>query len=174
MLLILRGLPGSGKTYLAENSEESKHQENMRICSSCQLFKRRGDPASVDASEMGIGEAYCRTRFLEAMEASVPLVVIDDIHSQLWEYVLYKHIACAFGYTCYVMELHCPEPEDILACYQHCSTGQSLEHFQKLAHGWKKDPDAVAIKPWFKDPPQNTTASKSLLGLIGPHSPLDL
>ena len=167
MLVILRGIPGSGKTYLAENSLEAKERGRVRVCGSQQLFQKTDNAACVDPSEMNIAEAYCRTRFFEALEVSVPLVVIDGVHSQLWEYLVYKRVARAFGYTCRVLEIRCTDPEDIRACQQYCTSRRSLESLVDLVQSWQDDPEAVAIQPWFRKSKFQRGSERSLKELVG-------
>lgn len=150
-VLIMRGIPGSGKTHLVENSVEAKGRSGYTYCSARQLFHKTG--ASVpDPSELNIAEAYCRSCFLDAMVNLCPFVVVDGVHSKCWEYAVYKCLARAFGYAFHVLEIQVKQPEDIKLCQQNCNSGIQLEQLLEDVQGWEDDPGATVIEPWFNKP----------------------
>lgn len=150
-VLIMRGIPGSGKTHLVENSVEAKGRSGYTYCSARQLFHKTG--ASVpDPSELNIAEAYCRSCFLDAMVNLCPFVVVDGVHSKCWEYAVYKCLARAFGYAFHVLEIQVKQPEDIKLCQQNCNSGIQLEQLLEDVQDWEDDPGATVIEPWFNKP----------------------
>ena len=150
-VLIMRGIPGSGKTHLVENSAEATGRSGYTYCSARQLFHKTG--ASVpDPSEMNIAEAYCRSCFLDAMANLSPFVVVDGVHSKCWEYAVYKCLARAFGYAYHVLEIRVTQPEDIKLCQQNCSSGKRLEELLEDVQDWEEDPEATVKQPWFSKP----------------------
>ena len=149
-VLIMRGIPGSGKTHLVENSVEAKCQSGYTYCSAKQLFHKTG--ASVpDPSELNIAEAYCRSCFLDAMANLCPFVVVDGVHAKSWEYAVYKYLARAFGYACHVLEIRVTQPEDIKSCQQNCNSELQLEQRLEDVQDWEEDPEAIVIEPWFHE-----------------------
>lgn len=150
-VLIMRGIPGSGKTHLVENSVEATGQSGSTYCSARQLFHKTGNLAP-DPSELNIAEAYCRSCFLDAMTNLCPFVVVDGIHSKCWEYAIYKFLARAFGYACHVLEIRVTQPEDIKLCQQNGSSGTQLEQLLEDVQDWEEDPEATVIEPWFRKP----------------------
>ena len=150
-VLIMRGIPGSGKTHLVENSVEATGRSGYTYCSARQLFHKTG--ASIpDPSELNIAEAYCRSCFLDAMANLCPFVVVDGVHSKCWEYAVYKCLDRAFGYTCHVLEIRVTQPEDIKLCQQNCSSGTQLEQLLEDVRDREEDPEATVIEPWFSKP----------------------
>lgn len=150
-VLIMRGIPGSGKTHLVENSVEAKGRSGYTYCSARQLFHKTG--ASVpDPSELNIAEAYCRSCFLDAMVNLCPFVVVDGVHSKCWEYAVYKCLARAFGYAFHVLEIQVKQPEDIKLCQQNCNSGIQLEQLLEDVQDWEDDRGATVIEPWFNKP----------------------
>lgn len=150
-VLIMRGIPGSGKTHLVENSVEATGRNGYTYCSARQLFHKTGNSAP-DPSELNIAEAYCRSCFLDAMANLCPFVVVDGVHSKCWEYAVYKCLARAFGYACNVLEIRVTQPEDIKLCQQNCSSGIQLEQLLEDVQDWEEDPEATVIEPWFRKP----------------------
>lgn len=148
VLLILRGIPGSGKTHLVENLEEAREPGGFTYCNSRQLFHKKGALA-LDICELNIAEAYCRSCFLDAMANLCPFVVVDDVHAKCWEYAVYKCLGQAFGYTCHVLEIRVSEPEDIKSCHQNCDSELQLKQLLEYVQEWEEDTTATIIKPWF-------------------------
>lgn len=152
MVLVMRGIPGSGKTHLVENSVEARGQSgSYTYCSARQLFYKTGASAP-DPSELNIAEAYCRSCFLDAMANLCPFVVVDGVHTKCWEYAVYKCLARAFGYAFHVLEIQARQPEDIKLCHQNCSSGIQLEQLLEDVQDWEDDHAATVIEPWFNKP----------------------
>ena len=149
VVLIMRGIPGSGKTHLVENSVEAKEQSRFTYCNSRQLFHKKG-VSTLDLSELNIAEAYCRSCFLDAMANLCPFVVVDGVHTKCWEYAVYKCLGQAFGYRCHVLEIRVTEPDDIRSCHQNCNSELRLEQLLEDVQDWEEDPEATIIEPWLK------------------------
>ena len=65
---------------------------------------------------------------------------------------MYKCLARAFGYACYVLEIRVTQPEDIKLCQRNCSSGIQLEQLLEDVQDWEEDPEATVIEPWFSKP----------------------
>ena len=148
VVIIMRGIPGSGKTHLIENSEEARESGGLTYCNSGQLFQKKGAIA-LDLCELNIAEAYCRSCFLDAMANLCPFVVVDGVYTKCWEYAVYKSLGQAFGYTCHVLEVRVSEPEDIKSCHQNCNSELQLKQLLGYVQDWEEDTTATIIKPWF-------------------------
>lgn len=147
-VVILRGIPGSGKTHLVQNSVEAHEQKGYVYCSAKQLFHKTGSFIP-DITELNIAEAYCRTCFMDAIATEQCFVVVDGIHSKCWEYAVYKYLAHAFGYRCHVLEIRVTKPEEIKWCLQSNTSGAHMEELLETVQEWEDDPDAVVTEPWF-------------------------
>ena len=151
VVLIIRGIPGSGKTFLVENSVEAKDGTGLTYCNSQQLFQRPGI-FRLDQSELNIAEGYCLTCFIDAVVNLHSFIVVEGVYAQCWEYAIYKHLAHVFGYACHVLEMGVTDPETIKLCHKSCASRLSLEQLLGLFEHWESDPAATIIEPWFKKP----------------------
>ena len=151
VVLIVRGIPGCGKTHLIENSTESQQGTGIAVITNTQLFQRAGN-TSVEQTELSISETYGRIRYLESLASGIPLVVVDDVHSQRWEYTLQLRLARGFGYECRVLEISCVDSAAIKLCHKHCRSGTSIEQLTLMVETWESDPDAALTPPWFSKP----------------------
>ncbi|CAG9562467.1 unnamed protein product [Danaus chrysippus] len=111
-LIILRGAPGSGKTFLAHKIIDTIYNKrnnnyNMHIFSTDQFFIRKG-----------VYE-YCRNRLSEAhdwnqkraygaMRQGISPVIIDNTNSEIWEMKPYVESGVKFGYIIEVLEPDTP------------------------------------------------------------------
>ena len=164
-VLIMRGIAGSGKTHLVENSVEALEQKGYAYCSAKQLFHKAGGSAP-DVAELNIAEAYCRSCFLDALATQQCVIVVDGVHTKCWEYEVYKYLGRAFGYTCHVLEIRVTKPEDIKVCLQSNKSGVQMEELLEAVEGWEDDPVASVTEPWFKKPEALKHKSISLKQLL--------
>lgn len=99
LMIVLRGLPGSGKSTWA-----ARHHPEAVICSADHFFEGP-DGYRFDESRLGEAHAACAAKAIEAMAAGAPTVVVDNTHSQPWEWRVVSAAARALGYRLEVVDL---------------------------------------------------------------------
>ena len=102
-LVIMRGLPGSGKSTMAERLIK-KFINIYRgaiacKCSADDYFTDDCGNYSFDASKLGKAHGHCRWKASTAMESEIPLVVIDNTNTSLREMRPYIDLGKKFGYA---------------------------------------------------------------------------
>ena len=109
-VVIMRGLPGSGKSYLAQNCQEM-------LCNRVQTEVISADDYFTEGAEYRFNPAiafkahqYCLKRFLDSLANGKKLVVIDNTNTQHWEYRIYTYICDILGYQCHILEIPCFNP----------------------------------------------------------------
>lgn len=101
-LIIMRGLPGSGKSTLISKLEE---QYNMKatICSADYFWygDREHTPENYqfDLSKIGSAHKWCQSNAKKAMERGDQLIIIDNTNLTLKEYKVYALTGAENGYT---------------------------------------------------------------------------
>jgi predicted kinase len=89
-LLVLRGLPGSGKTTYAKNL-------NGIICSADDFFCAKG-VYLFDRNSLQDAHDYCYNKVVAAMEQEMKLIILDNTNTRRSEYSRYVEAAKEHGY----------------------------------------------------------------------------
>lgn len=145
--VILRGLPGSGKSFLADRIiEETVKNPEGHVLSADKFFINRGQ---YKFKAEKLPEAHDVTQKLFAQRASQgasPLIV-DNTNTSYWEMYYYLQVAVQYGYVIEIMEPQTPWKfaegklvsknqhsvpiESIKRMKERYETGVSLEHLLK-------------------------------------------
>ncbi|NXL99405.1 N4BP2 protein, partial [Tyrannus savana] len=160
VLVLLRGVPGSGKSYLARNLLEDN--PGGIILSTDDYFNKNGQ-YHYDPSCLGEAHDWNRKRAKEAFEMGISPIIIDNTNIQAWEMKPYVVLAQQFKYEVIFREpdtwwkfkpkelerrnIHGVSKEKIkrmLERYERCLTVRSILDSsvpdKSEAAGWSEDP----------------------------------
>lgn len=101
--ILLRGLPGSGKSTKAKKLAG----ENGKIFSTDDFFVNEDGKYIFDKKSLGKAHTWNQTRTLEAIWDRVPTIIIDNTNTTLKELKSYKRhieLALVFGYAVSIEE----------------------------------------------------------------------
>jgi tRNA uridine 5-carbamoylmethylation protein Kti12 len=129
-VLIMRGLPGSGKSTVAR--ELAKAVPDSLIVSADDFFM--GGP--IDVKALGHAHAFCQKKFAEALRNGTELVIVDNTNTTKGEIRPYAEKALEFGYELNVMEVPC-DVETSVARNVHNAPRATIE---KMAHNLANSP----------------------------------
>ncbi|KFZ49592.1 NEDD4-binding protein 2-like 2 [Podiceps cristatus] len=134
LLLILRGLPGSGKSTL---SRILLGQSRDGIVFSTDDYFRQQDGYTYNAAQLGDAHDWNQKRAKQAMDQGKSPVIIDNTNTQAWEMKPYVEVALEKGYR---VEFHEPDtwwkfdPEELEKRNKHGVTrekiAQMLERYE--------------------------------------------
>jgi predicted kinase len=102
-VIILRGLPGSGKTTYAE-----KFFQGAEVVSADHFFMVVGE-YKYDPAKIGDAHANCFRRFVRLMIQGFQDVVVDNTNISAWEISPYILAANAYNYQPTILEFECDE-----------------------------------------------------------------
>lgn len=105
VMLIMRGVPGSGKSTLVHTIVEG-FPESL-VCSADHYFEKENGEYVFDGKLLKDAHADCQRRARDAMSGGVPLVVIDNTCVKYWEYKKYEAMAAEAGYQVQIASLEC-------------------------------------------------------------------
>lgn len=115
-LLILRGLPGSGKSTYAKKFAEkfSKlYGFNVVKCSADDYFTDSDGNYNFDASKLGAAHGFCKSKAEQAMRSGTKLVIIDNTNTTNKEMKPYLEMAKRYDYRVHQKVIGGQSEEDI-------------------------------------------------------------
>ena len=138
--IILRGLPGSGKSYLAEQYYQPYQGQFLReqvIHSTDSYFYRQGrycfDPALLPENH-----ARNLAAFIQALAENLPLVICDNTNICHWEFLAYQTAAEALGYEVSIETVGSPkDPQHQQTCYERNQHGLTLQTIRQMGKAFQ-------------------------------------
>jgi len=98
-LLLLRGLPGAGKTTLARTLLELTGDRHLVAMMAADDFFVGDDGVyRFDASRLSEAHESCRQKTEMAMGMGIPLVIVHNTFSRNWEMAAYRELAVENDY----------------------------------------------------------------------------
>jgi predicted kinase len=133
-ICIMRGLPGSGKTFLATSLSSA------RIASADDWFRDLWTGQyEYNAAQIQQAHAYCMGRAEAFMALDVPLVVVDNTNVRLAHMAPYLNMAERYGYAVRVLIPNTPWAHDPAQCHARCQHGVPLEVIKRLHAEFEAD-----------------------------------
>jgi len=132
LLVLMRGLPGSGKSYYARTTFP-----DATILSTDEYFMVGGEYC-FDPQKLGHAHGWNQWRAKKALEAGHETIVIDNTHTQLWEMDAYKQLAKENGYTVEIHQSTAEWRNDPVACHEKQTHGVPLETVHRMAARWEE------------------------------------
>ncbi|CAI8031594.1 NEDD4-binding protein 2-like 2 [Geodia barretti] len=170
IVIALRGVPGSGKSFLTTHcSEYLTDSASVAICSADFYFMKGGD-YKYSTKLLPMAHTYCLDLFLRALAEGKQLIVVDNTHSRKWEYEIYSYISSILGCRYHVLEIPCPSQktlESYRSRNQHkIDEKTALNIFKR----WEVDETTLLVPPSLAYPRMisNTPPVYSLVSLCSP------
>ena len=148
---ILRGLPGSGKSFLTQRLKQQVSGRPFKVCSADDYFETKGTAAEYDfhAEKLDAAHQHCLDTFLEAIRSGASTVVVDNTHVQRWEYSVYVRLAQLFGYGLRILEIPCPDVAMAKVFAARCQHKVLTPTVLRMHERWEKDQRATTVPAWL-------------------------
>lgn len=171
-VVILRGLPGSGKSSLATSLPLSTQSasgsvlsrdfltqlthgirkpdssSDWFICSADNFFLDEQGRYCFNPTLISNAHEACFTQFVQALENRTQRIVVDNTNSQYWEYRRYQALAQALGWRVSILEMQCPSLEVLSLINSRNTHGVSPEISTRMWNRWEIDAESVLVKPY--------------------------
>jgi predicted kinase len=138
-LLILRGISGAGKNHYIEHELSGR---SPFVVSADDFFMEQG-VYKFNALKLGEAHGACFRQAIEAAQAKVKLLVVNNTTTSIAEIAPYAALGQAYGYDTVIRTLRCP-PEVAVARGQH---GVSLSGAERMARNLDKG--TAELPPWW-------------------------
>jgi predicted kinase len=97
-LILLRGLPGSGKTTLAKIILQLRSTDEPEVLSADDFFEDKEGEYNFDPSKIKEAHNYCQFRCSERMRQQKVKIVVANTFTQEWEMDEYFKMAERYNY----------------------------------------------------------------------------
>jgi predicted kinase len=97
-LILLRGLPGSGKTTLAKTILQLRESDEPEILSADDFFISENGEYDFDSAKIKEAHQYCQFRCSERMRQQKAKIVVANTFTQEWEMKIYFEMAERYNY----------------------------------------------------------------------------
>ncbi|KDO29114.1 hypothetical protein SPRG_06170 [Saprolegnia parasitica CBS 223.65] len=137
-VVILRGLPGSGKSTLSRRvlAMATAADATNVLCSADLCFESPGG-YYYEKSKLGDAHTACKEAFHAALADKVAVIVVDNTHSQLWEYEAYVTGALEAAYAVTVLEVQCDDMAMAQRMMYRNSHGVSFDVIARMHQRWE-------------------------------------
>jgi len=142
-VIILRGLPGSGKTSLVSKIEK-EYNLPATICSADDYFyfekEHVAENYKFNKNLLSQAHAYCKNKFLEALKLKDKLIIVDNTNIKLRDFSWYVKQADSFEYSVLICSICGGTTEEHLSSNVH---NVPLETIERMASGFIETPEKI-------------------------------
>lgn len=143
-LILVRGLPGSGKSYLAEKLQ----QEFIKAGLTCSVYSTDDffvydNNYNFDPTLLSVAHTWNRGRVMRSMMKKVDVIIVANTFTKTWEVEPYYNDSKKFGYT---LELKQPKTAwafDKEECFKRNTHGVPLEVIDSMVDRWESTEQIV-------------------------------
>ncbi|KAG2783477.1 hypothetical protein PC116_g18101 [Phytophthora cactorum] len=162
VVVILRGIPGSGKSTLGREIEAICRYRGVALTAcSADLFFETPRGYVFDVRKLGAAHSKCKGDFTKAVQGGIPrnhggrrynqhVVLVDNTSTQRWEYEPYEDIARSHGSRVHIMEMKCTDALMASRMGQRNSHGVPPDKVVSMFMRWEKDSRAHSFTPQFE------------------------
>jgi len=166
VLILLRGLPGSGKSHLANWLAE---EYSGNVASADHYFVDKKDGAyKFQASDLPQAHASCQEKVRQWMSLGTPCIIVDNTHSRLSEYQAYLDFANDYGYTnVWILEIHCRDKAQAHEFAHRNQHGVPPGQVLKMLSRWQSDDRAQLLSPYNPTSSNDSNKNPTSMAPVG-------
>jgi adenylylsulfate kinase-like enzyme len=141
IVIIMRGLPGSGKSTFVNTILTAANEKNILtcVCSADHFFVNENGKYVFDPRYLRQAHNACAAKFAKALCDKIPIVIVDNTNTTRWEYEQYVKQALDKGYIVKLKEITPQTNNDIITFYERCLHNVPLKKLEEMAARWQRD-----------------------------------
>jgi predicted kinase len=139
--IIMRGLPGSGKSTWIQENEPNFYSY------SADHYHTKGGVYQFDPSKVREAHNWCLGRFAQGSSDGCPQIAVDNTNVRAFEFAPYYRLAEAFGYQVDIVWVIAP----IEKCILRNVHGVPPETIQRMARSFEPIPDWWNVRMIVKE-----------------------
>lgn len=142
LVVIMRGLPGSGKSTMARWLASGADTGSANIYSTDDFFlvEEEGEEEMVyrfDPTKLGDYHGLNFRSFCEGL-GKYNLLIVDNTNTRRWEWEKYENAAKKAGYSVQFLTVGEPKSsEHVQQCFERCIHNVPLEKIQQMSDRWE-------------------------------------
>jgi predicted kinase len=144
-LIILRGLPGSGKSSIAKILNKSS------ICSADDYFINKEGEYIFESEKLQKAHDYCYGQVEKYMNHDEHIIIVDNTNTRLVEYKKYVELAEVYEYNVIILEIFCSDKKEAEYFAKRNSHQVPYKEVMKMLARWETDDSAILIAPYHPD-----------------------
>ncbi|KAK6975748.1 NEDD4-binding protein 2 [Biomphalaria glabrata] len=139
VLVIIRGLPGSGKSYLARLlMEKASKMGSQGVILSTDDFFMKQDVYVYNKSDLGTAHDWNKQRALTYVKEGISPIIIDNTNTTLWEFLPYAELALNHKYDVQIMEPNTEWKSKVIELSRKNTHGVAKEHIVRMKERYEK------------------------------------
>lgn len=147
LVVILRGLPGSGKSTAARRLFGANRGSPV-VCSADDFFVDSSGNYNFDATKLSEAHDECFRKFRDALRRGAPYVVVDNTNTTWREYERYIVGGRSAGYPVRVVQIDCPDKKTVRVFQERNAHGVPAAHCMRMWKRFTEDRRAIVVAPW--------------------------
>ena len=163
-LVILRGVPGSGKDNFIYNEEKNKNRYFINISKDKFFYKltEKGNIYDFNRKDLNEIQQKCLRDFLIAIKLNVPIIYLNDTYQQKWMYDNYIRLATYFKYKVQIVNFDC-EDKNVLKYFNYRSIHNVPMSFSEKVYNEYEYDERTSIRINSEHSKEMTELTKEML-----------
>lgn len=152
-VIVIRGVPGSGKNCLIYDLEYD-NDSNFSIISSDDFFEKNGI-YKFDRKLINKSNSYSFQKFHDCLKLKIPRIYVKNINNNKWMYSNYISLANTYNYKVKIIEILCDDENHLYYFNKRSAHSPPMSYSKNVYNNWDYDENANFIEPYignFKGP----------------------